>query len=273
VGSRRRFDTSPKRIPACAARGAVLVCSACVSLIISSANPFALPSPRGRHSSFFIHPSAAPGATGQQLSTHHAREKTAGGREVENPPPPSTIGFSSVADPVGRHHRARPACHGSVTREETSRCRQRSLFSTFPSGSCPPFPVSCSVYALVRLVIAGGFSHVDAPGQEEDEVVPSGCLRAPSEFRVASSARRWIRWCDRFVQEIPAKRSVALLPFQLCSVYGTTLGGCLMFCLRGVFYPLLRVFPSTSYGSEDPSVSRTDKDLLSFLREMRGHAA
>jgi hypothetical protein len=81
------FDTSPKRIktPACAARGAVLVCSVCVSLslsplIISSAIPFALPSPRGRHSSFFIHPSAAPGATGQQLSTliRRAREKTAG---------------------------------------------------------------------------------------------------------------------------------------------------------------------------------------------------
>jgi hypothetical protein len=257
------FDTSPKRIktPACAARGAVLVCSVCVSLSLSPPSSFLQRSPS-------LSPLRA-GATAPSLSIPRLLQ----GRRVSNSAHSSgarerkQLGGREPAAAV--HDRLLVGCRSTGAPPPGEACLPwfsdpggnlalQAKEPVFPSGSCPPFPVSCSAYALVRLVIAGGFSHVDAPGQEEEEVVPFGRLREPSEFRIASSARRWIRWCDRFVQEIPAKRSVALPPFQLCSVYGTTLGGCLMICLCGVFYPLLR-FP----------LYKLVQKILLFLEQIR----
>lgn len=161
------FDTSPKRIktPACAVRAAMLVCCACACacpapvslspLIISSAIPFhpplrSLSSPRGRH----LYPSLGCSRGGSALSR---RERNRWGRQAIGPPPPSTIGCSSVADPGG--HRA----------------------------SLPWFSEPGGILALQAK---------EPVCQWARKAVPFGCLRAPSEFRRAPSASGFVGAID-----------------------------------------------------------------------------
>jgi hypothetical protein len=155
------FDTSPKRIktPACAARGAVLVCSVCVSLSLSPPSSFLQRSPS-------LSPLRA-GATAPSLSIPRLLQ----GRRVSNSAHSSgarekkQLGGREPAAAV--HDRLLVGCRSTGAPPPGEAClpwfsdpggklalQAKEPFFSLSSGSCPPFPVSCSVYALVRLVIA-----------------------------------------------------------------------------------------------------------------------
>jgi hypothetical protein len=147
VGSRRRIRHEPETNKNASVRGAGRCASVlCLRLSLSPpphhffSDPLRSPL-SARAPQLLLYPSLGcsrgNGSATQHTHQARARENSWVG---ENPPPQSTIGCSSVADPLGRHHRARPACHGSVTREETSRCRQRSLFFLSPVVRVLPSP-------------------------------------------------------------------------------------------------------------------------------------